>query len=482
MESKNGVMPPSEKSIAIRRQMMAINSVLQSRSELAGGLGTQFGGKRDIYNAAGYPKNLTFEDCNDKYERQEIAGRIVRLPAQWTWREPPKLKDGDNEDSEFINAWNKLTSVDVSNIKDQKSIWHYLERVDKISGIGRFGLLFIGLSDNAGKFEDPIPDGNLTTEDFMYLQPLDEGCVMSIKFDNDPTSSRYNLPEMYSVSLDTANYHSKSDDDSKSGKTVQVHWSRIIHIADDLKSDDVYGKSRLKNVFNLLNVLEKVTAGAGESAWQLMNKGYIATTKDGFGLESGTGTGSATSEISTSELESFVHGLTRFLELEGMDVNVLGGEIVDPSGVIQTVISLISGETGIPQRLLLGNEQGQLASGQDERNWGNVIESRQATFAEPVILRTLISRLIFCGILPKPNSQNYTVEWADTFKMNELEESERNENEGIAMARAVESGMPLETYLKEIKGWGDDKINAMYQAKERERNFEFGDNVTGIEQ
>lgn len=479
----NAVAPPqSDTAILLRRQMMAINSILSERAALAGGLGQQFGGKRDIYNAAGYPKNLAFADYDNKYERQEMAGRIVRLPAQWTWREPPTIRDGDEDNTEFLRVWNELTGVSVDNIADQKSIWHYLERADKISGIGRFGLLYIGLSDKSGEPKDPITSG-LTLDDFLYLQPIDEGCVQNIVFDNASDSPRYGQPLRYSVRLDTPHYHTSSDSGGKTGKTVDVHWSRVIHIADDLKSDDVYGKPRLKGVFNLLNSLEKVTAGAGEAAWQLMQKGYVTTTKDGYSLDPGTGTGSSTAEITTSEIESFVHGLSRFLELEGVDFSVLGGEMTDPSGLVKTIVSLISGETGIPQRLLLGNEQGQLASGQDERNWGNVIESRQKNFAEPIILRPLISRLVYTGILPKPTSGGYRVEWPDTFKLNEIEESERDGNMGMAMGRMVQDAkMPLETFMREFYGWSDDQIAAMYAAKEREENFAFRDTVTGIEQ
>lgn len=486
MSKQNGTSTiQNEQAIAIRRTMMAINSVLQSRANLAGQLGTQFGGDRDVYASAGYPKVLDYEHYNNKYERQEIAGRIVRLPAQWTWREPPTLKDGDNDETEFTKAWKALTSIDVKDIADQKTIWHYLERGDRVSGIGRFGVLLIGLSDKSGEtLADPIPGGTLDDKDFLYLQPLDEGAVTIEALDKDQRSRRFNLPEFYKVYVESSIHADEiTGRSAKTGKQERVHWSRVIHIADNLKTDETYGKPRLKGVFNLLNVLEKVTAGSGEAAWLLMNKGYITSTKDGYTLEAGTGTGSDTSEITTSEIQSFVHGLTRFLELEGVDVNVLGGEIVDPTGLVNTIIALISGETGIPQRLLLGNEQGQLASSQDERNWGSYIQGRQKNFAEPIILRPLISRLIFTGILPEPESGNYTVEWPNTFKLNELEIAERNEKQGNAIGFAVDrGGMPLETYLREFLDWSDDQIKAMYAAKEREMMLGLGDNVTGVEQ
>lgn len=486
MNETNGTSTTqSEQAIALRRSMMAINSVLQSRANLAGQLGTQFGGDRDVYASAGYPKTLDYEHYNNKYERQEIAGRIVRLPAQWTWREPPMLKDGDKGDTAFTDAWKTLTSIGVKDIADQKTIWHYLERADRVSGIGRFGMLLIGLSDKSGSsLANPIPSGTLDDKDFLYLQPLDEGAVTIESLDKDQRSRRFNLPEFYKVYVESSVHADEiTGRSAKTGKQERVHWSRVVHIADTLKTDEIYGKPRLKGVYNLLNVLEKVTAGSGEAAWLLMNKGYITSTKDGYTLAAGTETGDASSEVTTTEIQNFVHGLTRFLELEGVDVNVLGGEVVDPSGLINTIIALISGETGIPQRLLLGNEQGQLASSQDERNWGSYIQGRQKNFAEPIVLRPLISRLIFTGILPEPESGNYTVEWPDTFSLNELEKAEQNEKNGNAIADAVgRGGMPLETYLREFLNWSDDQVEAMYTAKEREMNLGFEDRITGIDQ
>jgi len=206
MNETNGTSTTqSEQAIALRRSMMAINSVLQSRANLAGQLGTQFGGDRDVYASAGYPKTLDYEHYNNKYERQEIAGRIVRLPAQWTWREPPMLKDGDKGDTAFTDAWKTLTSIGVKDIADQKTIWHYLERADRVSGIGRFGMLLIGLSDKSGSsLANPIPSGTLDDKDFLYLQPLDEGAVTIESLDKDQRSRRFNLPEFYKVYVESS--------------------------------------------------------------------------------------------------------------------------------------------------------------------------------------------------------------------------------------------------------------------------------------
>lgn len=460
----------------------SINSVLQSRRAISTKAGQQFGGDRDIYSAAGYRTDIEFEDYYAVYKRGDIAKRIVSLPAASTWQQPPTILDGDEGDTEFTKAWAELTSIDPSDIADQKTIWHYLERADRISGIGRFGVLVIGVNQPVEQNESgvdnpqlldgdilsmPLPENLGGVEDFLYLHAYDEGCVEINSLIADPTNKRFNLPEFYSIEI-------ANSINGNSHTLRRVHWSRVIHIAEGLDSDELYGAPRLEAIFNRRDDLEKILAGGSEAAWKLMDKGIIVSTKDGYELAEG--------EVAKSELENFIHGLTRVAELEGVDVNILGGEMVDPTGIFNTLISVIAGATGIPQRRLLGNEQGQLASTQDERNWADIIESRQKNFAEPILLRPLISRLIYCGVLPQPSSGGFQVEWADSFSLNEIEAAQRESAQATALSSAVSSGMPIETYLREYRNWDDTKIEEMYAAKEREESFGFRDTVTGIEQ
>lgn len=449
-------------------QSVIDNSVIQQRRALGARAGKQFGGDRDIYSAAGYRTLIEFDTYYDVYRRGDIAKRIVSLPAQATWQEPPGILDGEEGDTEFTDAWKELTTVDPADIADQKTIWHYLERADRISGIGRFGVLVVGVAGGEDDdFDQELPQGMDGIQDFRYLMAYDEGCVTVDKLVTDVTDRRFNQPEIYTIKV-------SNSVDGVSTNTTKVHWSRVIHIAENLDSDEIYGAPRLEAIFNRRDDLEKILAGGAESAWKLMDKGIIISTKEGYEL--------ADDEVAKSELEAFIHGLTRVAELEGVDVNILGGEMVDPTGMFNVLISVISGMTGIPRRLLLGNEQGQLASTQDGRNWADVIASRQVNFAEPIILRPLISRLIYSGVLPPPASGGFQVNWPDTFKLSTLEQSETEANEAQALAATVSSGMPLETYLKEYRNWTSDQIKKMLKAKEDEINFGLIDRVTGIEQ
>jgi len=189
----------------------------------------------------------------------------------------------------------------------------------------------------------------------------------------------------------------------------------VIHVAEGLLENDVYGLPRLQRVYNLLDDILKLVGGSAEASWLLMRKGFILSLDP--------------SAIVTPEflaglqeqVAEYEHGISRFIRTQGMDVSDLGSEVVDPAGPFGVIIGLISAATGIPQRILLGSERGELASSQDASHWAGAIANRQLNFAEPTILRPLIDRLLTWGALPMPTQGRYSVVWDALFELNDQE-------------------------------------------------------------
>ena len=90
-------------------------------------------------------------------------------------------------------------------------------------------------------------------------------------------------------------------------------------------------------------------------------------------------------------------------------------------------MKLVSVASGIPIRILTGSERGELASSQDDGNWAGRVEERQIHFAEPIILRPLIDRLISFGALPEPSDGEYEIEWQSLSDPGERENAETAE-------------------------------------------------------
>lgn len=380
-------------------------SDMMNRYVLARAAGKAFNGKRDYYDILGYKSQLDFSHYWSRFDRQDIASRIIEAEPKETWRIPPEVTDNEEEEkeSDFQKAWEKM----VRKLK----VWNYFKRVDILSGIGRYGVLLIGTrtgSDLSSPMDDDAISG---PEDILYLSPFKEGSANTKKWDTNTTSSRFGRPLHYQIDL-KGELQGGSSELSK----AQVHYSRVLHIAEELLEDEVFGRPRLKRVFNRLDDLMKVVGGGAETFWLNARQGLVAKAEpdvrefDEEGLN--------------DEIEEYIHGLRRFMRTMGVDIKTLNANVSDPSNHFDIIVSLISAATGIPKRILLGSERGELASSQDERNWLSHIEERQKNYAEPVILRPFIDRMIAVGALPQPLNDEYEVKWESLYSLDKQDEAD----------------------------------------------------------
>jgi len=175
------------------------------------------------------------------------------------------------------------------------------------------------------------------------------------------------------------------------------------------------------------------------------------------------------------QLKKYSHGLDRVLRLQGMDVQELLGKAVNPEGLVNVLLRLISGCTGIPVRILTGSEAGELASSQDERNWMSRIGEHQQDWAEPVVLRPFVERMIEAGVLPAPEGGEFYVDWPDVNSPTDDEAAKTALTVTQALAAYWSSGaaevMPPREYLINVLKMDTEEVDAILDAAE-ERNAE----------
>jgi hypothetical protein len=341
---------------------------------------TAYKGDRDYYQVLGYPASIGIEDYVQRYERQDIASRIVDLPAIDSFKEPPKLSEADVEETPFVQEFNRLDA--------RLKVWNTLTRADRLSGIGRFGIILIGFKDGRTMVESVNADEIQGEKSILYLRPLSEVFVKVKTIDRNSQSPRFGLPEVYSVELD----------DNRGSRPV--HWSRVIHLAENKLDNEVFGVPRLRSVFNLLDDKIKAGGGTAEATWLNMRPGTAITTKDDWNLEDTT---DARNDF-LAEVDRYAHDPLRFLRLEGVEATPIGtSEVANPTGIHDVIIADIAAATGIPQRVLVGSAGGELsAAKEDTRQWASTIANRQKNYAEPEVVRPFIDRLVGMGALPTP--------------------------------------------------------------------------------
>ena len=424
----------------------AQNSDVMARAAISNALGKQYRGNRDLYQVLGYERNPTIDDYYATYRRQDIARTIVEAPAKTCWRKEPEIIDGTEEtDSAF--------QEDVHTLFDEYRLLHYLERADIVSGIGQFGVLFIGFTDGRDLEEEVTPGTfssdagggeELPLDGLAYLAPFSERHVDVKEVELDPTNPRYGLPRLYEIEFEEGN----------NTKTV-VHWTRVIHVADRLLESEVYGRSRLEGVLNRLFDLEKVVGGVAEMTWRGADRKFVISVDPSLGQV-------LDRKEFEKEFDEMIHNMRTAAYAQGTEIHTIEGEVADPSGIVDKLLNLIAGETGIPKRMLIGSERGELASTQDRATWLERNSERQTAFCEPQMFRPLIDRLEFYDVLTDPSEEDWEIEWPPLFELNEVEQAETMHKRAQALASASPYGDPeqlatIEEIREQILGWQPER-------------------------
>lgn len=247
-----------------------LNAVLD-RVRYASRLGMQYDGLRDSYEALGFRKVLSFADYAVKYDREDIAGTIVRAGPDACWRELPVITDDEDPDVE--------TPFDLAlrDLDERVQLFSALRHLDVISGIGRFGVMYLGLSDGQDP-KQPIRrrrrDAQAPAGRLAYVSAFSEGAADIRELNKDRRNARYGLPELYRLTVEHLMAQTAA---TGIGRTVQavaetdrfdVHHSRIVHVAEDRDQSRIYGRPRLHRVFNLLQSLFRITHWPAELAWR----------------------------------------------------------------------------------------------------------------------------------------------------------------------------------------------------------------------
>ena len=403
---------PEMRAAAQSAELRSLASVLVERMQFLRQAGITFKGARDLYEVLGYDRDITTTQYRDRYARGGVAGRIVDALPKATWRGGAELVEDENPkiSTTFEKAW-----VDLQN---KFNIWAILQRADILSRLGPYAILLIGAP---GSLSEELPRGR--PDSLLYFTPfaggggpgvrktnatisVDADCTIK-EFERDITSPRFGLPKFYQLSRSNVN----SPDLMR-----EVHWTRVVHIAEGCLDDDVFGQPALERCWNLLDDLDKVTGGGAEAFWLRANQGLQLDVDKDMSL----GPTAAVELASLKEqAEEYQHQIRRILRTRGVTATPLGSDTANFGGPADAVLTQIAGACSIPKRILTGSEMGQLASAQDRDNWTDQVHGRRESYAGPYIVRALVQRLIDYRYLPTPTQ--FEVRWPSIQTLTEAE-------------------------------------------------------------
>jgi len=396
---------------------------------------------RNINYECGYPETLTIFDYQAMFDREGVGARVVMLFPEECWNVTPEIVETeDTQESKFEKAWKDL--------EQKHQIWHYLQRLDILCGIGQYGVLLLGINDGKD-LSEPVEGNN---KELIYLKPYSENYITIKETEIDTKSPRYGHPTVYG--LKSLNKQGQLDSTLR-----EIHWTRIIHVADNALNSDIFGEPRMRPVFNRLWDIRKIMAGSGEMFWKGGFPGYAFEVSP----ERHEPLSTDEKEELREEFLKYSNGLQRYLAVTGVSAKSLSPQVADPTAHFTTHVKAISLTMGVPYRVFLGSEEAKLASTTDTKTWHRRVEKRQVGFITPSIVRPFIDRISSFGIIEAP--EGYEVVWPRLDELDEKEQSQIAKDTTEAMSKYVSSGadvlMPPEQFLTKVLHYSDEEAKAM---------------------
>jgi hypothetical protein len=256
--------------------LRTLSQTIVDRLGLARYLGLSLNGRRDYDRIFGYDEEITVRQYRRMYERGGIAARVVNCEPKATWRGGVELWEDD--DPETITGFEEQFDL----LSERLGLVPALEAVDTLSGLSNYAVLLIG-SALGGDLSQPLPNGT-SQEQLIYFKPYlgaggpdyrdanrasrpaawDAVDATIKELDTDPASPRYGEPLLYQIKgLDPTN------------GAIDVHWTRIVHVAESPLENPLYALPRLQNVWNCLIDILKIRGGGAEAFFQRANQGRV---------------------------------------------------------------------------------------------------------------------------------------------------------------------------------------------------------------
>lgn len=481
------------------RMKEAVVNALETRTMISRQLyGQSIDRRRDINHECGYPAtgSVTIEQLQDFYDREPVAARVVELFPKECWKVEPLVYE--EEDSEtvtpFETSWDELgKSLRGIGWHEQEAgsiVWEYLQRLDVQCGIGNYGVLLLGFDDGldlsmpvkgveeagsaARSKEMPNPSVNevyrltvnakaIKGRKLLYVRVFPQVLAQVTQWEANPSSLRFGQPIMYQLTFnDPTQSLSVSN---PMGSTRNVHWTRIIHVADNLGSSEVLGVPRMLPVLNPIYDVQKVRAADGEAFWKgAFLQIYLEMLPEFADVP-------RDAESLRNMMEAMMNSGQRYGALEGYSAKSIPPAVVDPTSHFDTPIRAICIKLAVPQRIFEGSERGELASSQDADSWESRLKGRRNGFVTPRIIAPFVNRLIMVGVLQAP-AESYCVEWPEAEVLTPLEKAQITATRTQALSAYIGGGCeavvtPMD-YLTRYDHFTEEEATAMLEAAEEQ--------------
>ena len=425
-------------------------------------------GTRDLNAECGYPDEISPEQYLQMYERNGVAETVVELYPTETWIADPEVYETERRRlTQFEKTWKKLN--------ERLNIFHFLERADILSGIGRYGILLFGLDDGRD-LSDPVPGLDQFGRrgpgwkklNILYLNAFSEPHAKVTKLEDSSNSPRHGYPVEYEITTAVSGLSG-----SITTKTQKVHWTRVLHFAEGLRTGNVFGKPRQRPVYNRLLDLIKLLGGSAEMFWKGAFPGYAFDINPEFaaasGLLSDTDEAKKLESDIKDEAYKMAEGLQRYMAMVGVSVKPLTPQVANPLYHIEAQLRDIALTIKCPYSVFMGGESGKLAASQQLRLWNKRVKSRQRKHADPMLLRMFVKYCTLIGELPEIDE--ILTYWPDLDTLSEQDRADVADKRATTLQKyttgKVEQYIPPYEFLTVFMGLSAHEAKMIIKAMEK---------------
>lgn len=352
MKKNDGIVSLVVNAVATR--------IASARVAMAGGFNGLDQKRPRAWREYGWKEEMPgFNDFYLAYSRTGICNGLVNKIVRKCWQTHPWIIQGDEKDkNDPYTQWEN----DLLDGLDVKAIWRAFKEADRMRLVGVWSAMILHVKDSLD-WDKPV-SGNSKIIKITNAWP---GSLMPTKWDEDRQSERYGEPVMWQYTEQVGNQK----------KEVLIHHSRVFILGDTASNAIGF----LAPMYNNFTNLEKVEGGVPESVLKNASRNVVVN----FDREVDLGAIAQAHGVEVSELQDVYDEVTRginsgidsTLVTKGAQTSTLTTTVPDPTPAFTANLQSISAASDVPMKILVGNQNGERASTEDNKQFSETCQSRR---------------------------------------------------------------------------------------------------------
>ena len=406
--------------LAANSQASQISMARQSLLNHGMGMDTK---RQSAWCEYGYKADLTFRDLYNSYRRGGLAFSAVnKLVGKCFSSYPMVIEGGEKDEAGKETPWEKSVSKTLTS-----RFWHAFAEADRRRLVGRYSGILIHFKDSK-RWNEPVDRSGRAIEKFTVAWA---NCLIPKEYEGI-NSENYGQPTMWQYTATLPN----------GGKQLfDIHPDRVFILGD--YTFDAIGY--LEPGYNNLVNIEKVEGGSGES----FLKNAARQLSVNFDKEIDFASLAAMYGVSVDELQGkydeaakeLNRGNDTIMVTQGATTTPMVSDVPDPTPTYDINVQSFVASIDMPTRILVGNQQAERSSSEDNKQWNGRCQSRREIVLSEEISDFVEQKVIGLGVVKSVSE--FTVIWDD---LNEATQSEKLAN-AKAMTeindKALSDGQPI---------------------------------------